>query len=896
MNILLTDAADPCGQKIAAHLDKAGESILVARDHKEVFDRVGADQVDILIARDAALVLHIKNRRPGPLPYLIVLADGEHPDPDTCDDTIGSPVRSSDLRRRLGIARRVVAHERSHADRLTDRRLLHTMMERLPDAIYFKDRESKFLRISRALADHFGLEDPADAIGKSDFDFFTREHAQQAFDDEQRLIRTGESVVNLEEKETWPDGHTTWASTTKKVLRDEEGNIIGTFGISRDITDRKHAEEAMRQAQLDAEEASRAKSDFLANMSHEIRTPMNGIIGMTEVLLNTPLSPTQHEYAVLVKNSADSLLDLLNDILDFSKIEAGKLELDPFRFGLRDSLGDTLQTLAVRAATKGLELAYHIPPALPDSLVGDLGRVRQIIVNLVGNAIKFTEEGEVVVSVDAEETTADSIVLRISIADTGIGIAPEKQKLIFDSFNQADTSTTRQYGGTGLGLTISRQLVDLMGGAIWLESKPGKGSTFHFTVRLGVAEDAPPLPGAPETLHGLPVLVVDDNGTNRQILKEMLESWELAPTLAASGSAAIDLLEAAFEDGRPYPLAVLDLMMPDMDGMELARQIRLRDRAGNPEILVLSSAGIPPAAAAQKEFRIARYLTKPVKQSDLLDAIGDTLGVSTRDQFVRSSVTAPYESVNELHVLLAEDGRVNQAVAVNLLTRRGHNVTVATNGSEAVRLANEQRFDAILMDVQMPELNGYKATAAIRENDNKAGRPPVHIIAMTANAMKGDRERCLAAGMDDYIAKPVRTDELFRAVESTRAAVEAAPSPEVHAPPLPPDGGAAFAPDAFRANCGSDELAAELITIFTEDCPKMLARLRAALDSSDPDATHRAAHDLKGLLGNYAAPSAHTSATRLDRAARAGDIEQARGLLPSLQSEVRKLSEALNNF
>ena len=805
---------------------------------------------------------------------------------------------------------------KSQFDLDLERRLVHTMMENLPENIYFKDDKSRFLMISRAFAERVGLKDRSEAVGKTDHDFFDADHANQAFADEQELMRTSIPVIGKEEREVWPDGRVKWASTTKMCLHDREGNVTGTFGISRDITAQKRAQEALREAKQAAEEANRAKSEFLANMSHEIRTPMNGIIGMTEVLLNTDLTTEQRQYATLTKNSADSLLAILNDILDFSKIEAGKLDLDIHSFRLRDSIGDTLQTLAVRASEKGLELAYHIPPQIPECLTGDLGRLRQIITNLVGNAIKFTEQGEIVVDVSLETKHTNEVCLLFTVSDTGIGISEDRQRIIFDSFSQADASTTRRYGGTGLGLTISRRLAELMQGKMWLESEPGIGSKFCFTAVFGFEEQsAPSISPTPEKLLNLPVLVVDDNQTNRFILNEMLENWGLRPHTAESGDAALADLQRAAKDGDPFKLVIVDFMMPQMDGLELASRIMNTDSLQRPKVIMLSSAGYPPNSSRLKENDVARCLTKPAKQSAILDAITGTLGdASTSDDSSASPVAsgktsprvAPSVPARRLHILLADDGRVNQLVAVSFLEELGHTVEIANNGREAVDAHSAGTFDAILMDVQMPELNGYEATAAIRKREHDASTGVhVPIIAMTANAMKGDREKCLQAGMDAYIAKPIRSGELFKVIEDTVGKPPSAPvtaeTPQANEtvdsePANETDDTPLFDEPRFRESSGTEELMQELIVIFQEDMPAMLERVEAALKAGDMVALHEAAHALKGLVGNFFADSVFQIVTDFDNAARNDEAERAQSLYPEVDRLVRKLEEDLRAF
>ncbi len=731
----------------------------------------------------------------------------------------------------------------------TDR--LQGILDHTTTSISVKDRDGRYLLANAEILRLMAATE-ADVIGRTDEELFSEAVAAANRVTDVEVLRTGQ-VKEFEREAGERSYH-----IVKFPLKRADGTVYGTATMGTDSTERK-------RALSDAVEASRSKSEFLANMSHEIRTPLNGVIGMTELLLESELTPEQREHAQTAARSGEALLTVINDILDFSKIEAGKLELDRHDFDLREAVEDVCEMLAPQAHGKGLELMAWIDDDVPSAVSGDRGRLRQVLTNLLSNAVKFTERGEVAVRVRVQQRGSGSELVRFDVIDTGIGIPAAAQPRLFESFSQADTSTTRRYGGTGLGLTISRQLVELMDGEIGCQSEPGVGSTFHFSARLGTPSSPR---AARRTRHSLPsalhVLIVDDNATNRAIVEAYLHARDVRCETVASGSEALQVMHSAARAGEPFEVVILDGQMPGMDGIELARAISMAPSLRAARLIMLTSTVDRRLAA--REAGVHHYLTKPVRRARLLETVADAMGTLAPSGPAGDPRAASAAPTGTHSILVVEDNAVNQRVIEAMLDKRGFAVDCAANGREGLSMIASRPYALVFMDCQMPEMDGYEATAALRSGEAGSVKR-LAVVAMTAHAMKGDRERCIAAGMDDYLSKPLRPEELDAVLERWLGAAPAAAAPAAAAP----DPSAALVDEARLRVFRDDypEIVEQLVDLFVDSTPPLLRELRDGAESGDGDAVKRAAHKLKGSCQNIGASGMAAQAARLEHAAAA---------------------------
>ena len=802
-------------------------------------------------------------------------------------DSDGNPVGMQGIF--WDVTDRMHAEDQLRESEARKRAILETAM----DCIFFLDQRGQIVEANHTAAETLG-RDRQELVGWEFAQLLRDSDVQQRFRaglrsyvQQNRIAAMLGQRVELHVNRQKGESFAAEMSTQPIPLPDSQGFAI----FLRDITERKRAEQALRDAKEAAEAASRAKSLFVANMSHEIRTPLHAIIGIADLLLDGPLAPDQRDYLTLVQDSAEGLLAIINDILDFSKIEAGKLELAEETFDLREWLGDTLRALAVRADAKGLELVVNVAASVPEYVCGDSHRLRQVIVNLVGNAIKFTSQGEVVLAVGRVAGEDDPATLQFSVQDTGIGIPEERRKAIFEAFEQADNSMTRKFGGTGLGLAISLRLVEMMGGHMRVESHVGRGSVFHFTAKLRArpADDAPSVTER-ACLSALRVLIVDDSATTRAALAEALSTWKINSQAVESCREAIRLLRKAETESRPFQVVLVDANLPDVDGFTLARWVRADDRLSTQVFLMLTSSHRPQGIDYCESFGVTACLLKPIKHSELLEAlhlaVDPCLPAELLVPAVENKRTTP-----PLRILVAEDSLVNQKLAVGLLQRQGHAVAVANNGREALSALARQTYDVVLMDVQMPEMDGLETTTVIRARERRTGGH-VPIIAMTACAMQGDREECLSAGMDGYLAKPIRAAQLLGTLDDVLQQVNreiAMSSREFAEDPMDWS-------KALEVVQGDRDLLKDIIDAFLDECPRMLDEIRSAILQGDRATLQRAAHTIKGSMRYFGAKEAFERAFELESRGRDGQLAGAEQLLERLEREIGRLQPELTAF
>ena len=772
------------------------------------------------------------------------------------------------------------------------------ILDTMDEALIAIDAEGIIRLINRATTVMLGR--PEENLLGRPFTMIFGEGAQPVLDGSASADR----VRNYELAYMHPDGPQI-LSISASSMKDDNGRVMATVCTVRDITDSKQTEEALKKAKTAAEAANLAKGEFLANMSHEIRTPMNGIIGMTGLLFDTGLSEEQRNYAEMLRSSGELLLGLINDILDFSKIEAGKLEIETIEFDLRNTLEETAESLALRAHEKGLELICRIDPDVQTFLIGDPGRLRQILVNLIGNAIKFTSEGEVVIEAVTEYETDGQVAVRFNVRDTGIGIAEDKISLLFDSFQQVDASTSRKFGGTGLGLAISKRLVELMNGRIGVESIEGQGSNFWFTAvfdKGSVPDSGKMRPLA--DISGVRILAVEDNAVNRIVIAEQMRSWGVRHAEAEGALKAMEMLHAAHAAGDPFRVVITDMRMPGMDGEALARAIKADPALKDTLLVMLTSSGMRGDSKRLAGLGFAAYLTKPVRMSQLHDCIAAVLGGSrlhekTREADIITSHRLRETTRRNVRILLVEDNKVNKLVAVGILGKLGFIADTADNGQQAIEMLEAASYDIVFMDVQMPVMDGYQATKTIRGGKTKAANPNVPIIAMTAHAMQSDREKCLQWGMDDYISKPISPQELAKALEKWLPQAQAklpAATEMAHYKTAAVEALPVFDYAWLMERMMDDmDLARRFITAFMEGIPRMLDELREQIDRGDAELAGRQAHKIKGAAANTGCMAMRAITADMQKAGEKGQMKTIIALMPELESQVELMKAKIKD-